>query len=295
MTTTRAAGRTGFKIHYRPGTDGRADLYLANSTRKLRFAISDLHDSLLDLARLALALQAGDARARALFVIDPEEVALSLNIEDDTVHYRVERFDDWENPDHAATSIGKTLLAGKTGTDDLVDQVIDILQQARSSVEKPGQLHEFPAGLLEQLETNRDIAGGRNINRPLMAARLFLITAVTPPIYLAVSWIGSFLFSLYNLLWVPNLIAMLIAAESGWLIWKHTRAVQTLTGKSRALAIGLYLGAGTGVAAGFYLAMLYRPNDLLYPVYAALAAGLAGVIAGAILALLGWKIFSRSG
>ena len=295
MKPTRAAGKTGFKIHYRPGTDGRSDLHLANSTNQLRFTVSDLHDSLLDLARLALALQTGEASAKALFVVDPEEVLLNLNIEDDTVRYRVERFEDWENPDHAVSSAGKTLLAGKTRADDLVDQVIDILQQARSSVDKPGQLHEFPAGILEQLETNRDIAGGRNINRPLMAARLFLIAAVTPPIFLAVSWIGAFLFSLYNLLWVPNLIAMLIAAESGWLIWKHTRAVQTLTGKSRTLAIGLYLGAGTGIAAGFYLGTSFRPNDLLYPIYAALAAGLAGVIAGALLALLGWKIFSRPG
>ncbi len=287
-----------FGLEYSLSPEGKATVRISDGHGNVESRVSNLHDSLLDLARLALAIQAGDQTTGAVFVVDPGELHFAVEVDSDIANYEVRRFDDWASLQPKTNWQYEVLLAGSTTPEALVRQVRDVLVRMK---ENPGpdqykalwQSHDFPVEELEKLEDRINLAKGRRLNFPILLARVFLVVAVAPPVYAIVYWLCTTVFSLYNLIWVPNIISFLVAAEAGWIVWSRSVSLQMLGGRSRAVMLGAIVAGGLGFAGGFYGPLIYLPDSLQAPVVGALAVGSAGLILGGVCGLLCWRIAVR--
>lgn len=72
-------------IAYELHDAGWAEMSFRTERQRLEFAVSYLHDSLSDLARMGLALQKGSAHAEAVFMDEPGEAILVVTGTGDTL------------------------------------------------------------------------------------------------------------------------------------------------------------------------------------------------------------------
>lgn len=295
MTNSADRPENKFELDYSLSAEGEATVRFSDGAKTVESHVSDLHDNLRDLARMALSIQAGDLTARAVFVVDPGELHLALDLGLDSVRYEVRRFEDWASLQPGPDWQYEILLEGVTTPEAIVGQVKDVLRRLE---ENPGaeryrelwRQHDFPVEELRRLEERVELSSGRRLNVPALVARAFLVIVVAPPVFAIVYWLCTTVFSIYNLIWVPHIISVLVAAEVGWIAWSRSVSLQTLAGRPLAVALGAILLGGLGFAAGFYWPLIFLPDSLQGPIFGAVGAGFIGLFLGALIGTLFWRI-----
>ena len=115
------------KIDYELKDDGGATVVISDGRIKHENRVSHLHDSLLDLANMALSIQRGAKAIEAVFVVDPEEIHFTVSIEDGMAFFELREFKDWASLNQNQQSKYKALLEGYTSPDDIIQQIVEIL------------------------------------------------------------------------------------------------------------------------------------------------------------------------
>lgn len=282
------------KIDYALTGDGRASVHFTDGAQAVKSRITNQHDSLLDLARVALSLRDGERSARAVFVVDPGEIHLAVEVEEDRARYEVRQFSDWASLNRQTSADYEVLLRGDTTVVEIVRQLTNLLTRIHDDLgtdryKAMWQQHDFP-----QQELARLVSGPAPESVIInLLIRAFLIVVIAPAVYIATYWICSVLFYAYNIVWVPHTIALLFALEAAWVTWTRTRPLESATGRSRAVAIGALLLGGTGIALGFYIPVINTPGWLQGTILGVLIAAPSGLLLGGIGGYLWWKWKTR--
>lgn len=281
------------KIDYELSGDGRARVRLSDGIQSVEFRITSQHDSLLDLARLALALRDEARSARAVFVVDPGEIHLAVEVEDDRARYEVRQYGGWASLGQANADY-EVLLQGETTAGEILQQLTGLLTLIHDDIgperyQAMWQQHAFPQRAFERLVYG-PAAGSVLIN---LFIRSFLVIIVAPAVYIATYWICSLLFYAYGIAWVPHTIALLFALEAAWVTWTRTRPLDSAVGRSRYIALGALLLGGAGIALGFYIPVINTPGWLRGTIIGVLVSAPSGLLLGAIGGYLWWKLKTR--
>jgi hypothetical protein len=287
-----------FILNYELDAEGRAAVTVSNGRQIVESRVSHVHDSLLDLAKMALSLRAGAGSARAIFVVDPGELQLSVEIENEQAHFELRQFNEWASLNRNENAPCTVVLQGTTSTLEIIRQVTGVLSRLNRDI-GPGQYealwgqHEFPRREFAQLQSGAKTAAEKAIDTTNLVLRIFLIVIASPAVYVATYWIVSLAFSAYGLIWVPNTIALLVALEAGWVLWTRSGNFPSATGLSRAITLSAIVAGGAGFAIGFYGPMMDPASSPLDSLYGLLVMGPIGMLTGGFVALVYWKISRR--
>ena len=134
---------------YEVGKAGWATLKFSTPEEDLVCAVSYLHDSLGDLAAMALALAKGAHRAAAVFMDEPGEVHLSMEGDRDTLSYELRQYADWASWGITAMDDYEVLARGQVAREDVVRSVYRVLDciycgMGVEEYRKRWLEHEFP-------------------------------------------------------------------------------------------------------------------------------------------------------
>lgn len=134
---------------YEVADAGWATLKFLAPQGELAFAVSYLHDSLGDLARLALALHKGSNRADAVFMDEPGEVHLTVQGDGDALVYELRNYADWASWGITAIDDYEVLARAEVARKDLVYSVYLVLDgiyvgMGIEEYKKRWMEHEFP-------------------------------------------------------------------------------------------------------------------------------------------------------
>ena len=134
---------------YEVGKAGWATLKLSTPEGELVCAVSYLHDSLGDLAAMALALARGAHQAGAVFMDEPGEVHLGMEGEGQTLSCELRRYADWASWGITAVDDYEVLARGQATRDGMVRSVYRVLDgiycgMGVEEYRKRWMEHEFP-------------------------------------------------------------------------------------------------------------------------------------------------------
>ena len=144
------------RIGYALSGTGWATLSFRADAGPVEFAVSYLHDSLADLARMALDLAKGAQGAAAVFMDEPGEVHLVVTGEKDDLVFELRHYRDWASWGITAMDDYEVLDRGDIRRVDMVRNIHAILERIYVDVGlvKYRELwveHEFPLGAYEEL------------------------------------------------------------------------------------------------------------------------------------------------
>ena len=134
-------------LSYALGSAGWATA-IWNDGSPVEITVSYLHDSLKDLATSVISLQSKRV-ATVLFMDEPGEHMLVLEMTGEEISYQLRRFDDWASWGHVPADRFKVVAKGTMSFDHYKEQISLILRHIHDSVgvEKYKELwieHEFP-------------------------------------------------------------------------------------------------------------------------------------------------------
>ncbi|MDR0226047.1 MAG: hypothetical protein LBI66_06480 [Burkholderiaceae bacterium] len=134
---------------YEVGEAGWATLKFSAPGEALEYPVSYLHDSLGDLAAMALALANGAHHARAVFMDEPGEVHLCMQGEGETLSYELREYADWASWGITAMDDYEVLAHGQALRDEVVRSVYRMLDGIHCCMgveeyRKRWMEHEFP-------------------------------------------------------------------------------------------------------------------------------------------------------
>ena len=143
-------------IAYHLHDAGWAEMRLRAAPGRLGFAVSYLHDSLGDLARMGLALQKGAARAEAVFMDEPGEAILVVSGAGNTLQYELRQYRDWASWGIVALEDHEVVARGEIGRAGLVGNIHAILRRIHDDVgpQRYREMwveHDFPLQDYERL------------------------------------------------------------------------------------------------------------------------------------------------
>ena len=120
------------------------------------YGVSYLHDSLADLARMGLLLNAGEEHATAVFMEEPGEVQLVVQGSGDLVRFELRGFSDWASWNMADASSYEVHIQGDVSRAELVENIHRVLARIYTEVGpvRYRELwieHDFPTAAYEQL------------------------------------------------------------------------------------------------------------------------------------------------
>jgi len=141
--------KLSLSISYIVEDAGWAEIAISDGDGKIAQDVSYLHDSLRDLAELAIDMSSGAKTAKATFMDEPGELQLVLNKDEKHIAFEARWFKDWESWGLSSPSDYDVLLKGETTVERIVEQVTDILTKIHESIgpSKYKEMwveHEFP-------------------------------------------------------------------------------------------------------------------------------------------------------
>ena len=148
--------RTQERIGYVLSGTGWATLTFRADAGPVAFAVSYLHDSLGDLARMGLELAKGANTATAVFMDEPGEVHLVVTGDADAMAFELRRYRDWASWGITALDDYEMLEHGAIARVDLVRNIHAVLERLYVDVgiERYRELwveHDFPLRAYEGL------------------------------------------------------------------------------------------------------------------------------------------------
>jgi hypothetical protein len=148
--------RTRERIDYVLSGAGWATFSFRVDAEPMAFAVSYLHDSLGDLARMGVDLVKGAQSATAVFMDEPGEVQLMVTGDKDDLSFELRSYADWASWGMTATEDYKALASGRIRRVELVRNIHTILERIYVELgpAKYRELwveHDFPLRAYEQL------------------------------------------------------------------------------------------------------------------------------------------------
>ena len=121
--------RTQERIGYVLSGTGWATLSFRADAGPLAFAVSYLHDSLGDLARMGLEMAKGANCATAVFMDEPGEVLFVVTGDEDDLSFELRRYRDWASWGLIATDDYEVVDRGTIRRVDLVRNIHVVLER----------------------------------------------------------------------------------------------------------------------------------------------------------------------
>ncbi|QDV20296.1 hypothetical protein Pan153_49710 [Gimesia panareensis] len=123
-----------FAISYQVHEHGWASVALSDGRTTIERPVSCLHDSLLDLARMALSLKAGHAESMARFLDEPGELQLVVIRDGHQAKYTVRWFSEESRGGMFSAEDGDILLEGTTTPVRIVQQITQVLWKIHEQI-----------------------------------------------------------------------------------------------------------------------------------------------------------------
>ena len=138
-----------FSIEYKLEEAGWGIIRLSNEETSYESAVSYLHDSLGDLAHMAVQIRKGESKLESIFMDEPGELQLRLDINNNLARYEGRSYSDWASWGMASEENYELVISGICTKDVIVEQIAAILTKLYESLgpdeykEKCPE-HEFP-------------------------------------------------------------------------------------------------------------------------------------------------------
>jgi len=145
-----------FLLKYDLDDAGWATITLANSSESISRPVSYLHDSLLDLVQMAIDLKGGKKKCVAIFMDEPGEYQLVIEVLESNVSYEFRQYQDWESWGMWSKDDFTLLLNGQTKIEYCVAQIVGIASNIYKNF-GPAKYkeiwveHEFPSEQFHRL------------------------------------------------------------------------------------------------------------------------------------------------
>lgn len=138
-----------FSIDYKLHEHGWAEVFLSDGSETIDSAVTYLHDSLLELAQMAISIRAGYKEARCVFMDEPGELQFLIKVHGENANYEARWYKDWASWGMGHESEFEVLLKGVCPSKRIVQQITEVLWRIHQDigVEKYKELwveHEFP-------------------------------------------------------------------------------------------------------------------------------------------------------
>jgi hypothetical protein len=143
-------------IEYVVDKAGWAEARISNGKDKAIITVSYLHDSLLELAQMAVSLRNGVKETKVLFMDEPGEHQFIVSTEGNEASYEVRWYSDWESWGFRKKSEFKLVLKGIAPVQRIVQQITQALWHIHEEIGpvKYKELwveHEFPEKQFKEL------------------------------------------------------------------------------------------------------------------------------------------------
>ena len=138
-----------FGIEYKLEEHGWATVVLTNGIDKYDSPVSYLHDSLAELAEMAIDLKNGLSDAKTVFMDEPGELQVVVSVVDEVAHYEGRWFNDWASWNMHPESDYKVVVQGSCSVSRVIQQITSVLWNIHQNI-GPAEYkerwveHEFP-------------------------------------------------------------------------------------------------------------------------------------------------------
>ena len=124
-------------------------VYFSNGEKTIDSPVSYLHDSLGDLAEMAVSIKNGSTDLKASFLDEPGELLFMVHRKGDQAQYELRWFKDWISWGMGSESDFEVLLKGEASAKRIVQQITTALWEIHEKIgpEKYKELwckHDFP-------------------------------------------------------------------------------------------------------------------------------------------------------
>lgn len=146
-----------FFIEYKLDKAGWAYGKIGNVEKEIKFVVSYLHDSLLELAQSAIDIQVMTSK-QVIFMDEPGEFILKLKREGNMkLSYELRWYDDWFSWGMYPEDNFKLMLSGETTVSRYVNQVRNLMLQlmekhTEKEYKKLWVEHDFPSKAFNKLK-----------------------------------------------------------------------------------------------------------------------------------------------
>ena len=143
-------------IEYNLEEHGWATVVLTNGVDTYDSCVSYLHDSLGELAQMAIDLKNGVPETKTVFMDEPGELQLIVRVEDDEAYYEARWFNDWASWNMHPESEYKVVISGRSSTTRIIQQITTVLWNIYQNIgpeqyKKRWVEHEFPIRQFKEL------------------------------------------------------------------------------------------------------------------------------------------------
>lgn len=137
---------------------GWAEASVRNCAGQHRMTVSYLHDSLSDLAEMAISLLQGEVSSQALLMDEPGEHVFFVTINGEQAQYELRYFADWASMGCVEEDDYKIITKGECVVQHLANQVFLILQKIDADLgpvvyKQRWVEHDFPTEEYQYLQT----------------------------------------------------------------------------------------------------------------------------------------------
>jgi len=138
-----------FSIEYKVQEYGWVEVYISDGKTTIDSPVSYLHDSLCELAEMAISIKAGHKESKVVFMDEPGELLLVATLDGDQAHYEARWYKDWASWGIGSESEFKPVLQGVCASSKATHQITKVLWYIHQDIEpeKYKELwgeHEFP-------------------------------------------------------------------------------------------------------------------------------------------------------
>jgi len=131
-------------------------VYFSDGEKTIDSPVSYLHDSLGELAEMAISIKAGHSETTATFMDEPGELVFVVILDKEKANYEVRWFKDWASWGMHSNSEYEVLLKGITTSKRIVQQITTVLWDIHQNIgpDKYKELwceHDFPIQQFKKL------------------------------------------------------------------------------------------------------------------------------------------------